>query len=272
MNQNLRMPVLMGVVNVTPDSFSDGGQFLDRESAIQHGLFLAESGAEWVDVGGESTRPGADPVSVDEEIARVIPVIGALASRGIRCSIDTQKAEVARVSVAEGATLINDISGFRDPKMFNVALEAKVRVCIMHMQGTPETMQKQPHYVDVVGEIQDYLFHQAETFVERGFERANVWIDPGIGFGKSVDHNLSLLRNLKAFTETGHQVLIGVSRKSFIGKILGSDAAPVPVSERGAGTLAAELLAALTGVSVIRTHDVKALQDALKMALAIGPS
>lgn len=247
-------PLLMGILNVTPDSFSDGGKFLDRGAAIERGVELVEDGADWIDVGGESTRPGADPVDAEEEMRRVLPVIEVLARQGIRVSIDTSKAIVARAAIQSGATMVNDVTSLSDPDMAETIRTKCVRACLMHMQGTPRTMQENPTYVDVVREVRSALVASAEAL---GIDPGKTYIDPGIGFGKTVEHNLQLLRHLDQFVATGYPVLIGLSRKSFIGRILGDGPQAAPTEERLEGTLILQGLAQIAGASMIRTHDVR---------------
>jgi len=261
---------LMGIVNVTPDSFSDGGRFFDPGRAVAHGIELAAEGADIIDVGGESTRPGARAVSNREEMERVLPVIQGL-RRGlsIPISIDTYKAEVARAALAEGADVVNDISALRfDPEMISLVAAEKAPVVLMHMQGTPRTMQQNPVYRDVVAEVRDFLAGRAAAAVAAGVDRRRIVIDPGIGFGKTLAHNLALLRGLAELVSLGYPVLVGPSRKTFIGKLL--DAAP---EERLEGSLAAAVAAALAGASILRVHDVKEASHAIKIADAIrfGP-
>jgi dihydropteroate synthase len=263
-------PALMGILNVTPDSFTDGGLYFDTRAAIERGIGLWEEGADIVDVGGESTRPGAQEVSSDEELRRVIPVIGALREHGIPVSIDTYKPEVARRAVAEGACVVNDVTGLRDPEMIEALLESEVGVCIMHMQGTPRTMQERPRYKNVVVDVREYLIHAAMLAEDKGVRRERIWIDPGIGFGKTVAHNLALLRHLDELVRTGYPVLLGVSRKSFIGKVLGSEDAPLPAEERLIGTIALHAAAQLRGVRVLRAHDVAEARMAMDILAAIS--
>ena len=262
----LRRTALMGIVNVTPDSFSDGGRYFEPAQAISHGLKLVEEGADIIDVGGESTRPGARPVSGREEMERVIPVI-----RGLRrelsapISVDTYKADVARAALDEGADMVNDISALRfDPAMAPLVAAEKVPVVLMHMQGAPRTMQQRPHYRDVVEEVKEFLRDQIRYAVQSGVDLERIIIDPGIGFGKELEHNLALLRALPALADLGRPVLVGPSRKTFIGKIL--DAGP---EERLEGSLAAAVAAVLGGASVIRTHDVKEARRAIRVADAM---
>ena len=246
---------IMGVLNVTPDSFSDGGLHYDAQKAIEAGLRMHEEGADWVDVGGESTRPGAALVDEAEEKRRVLDVVEQLAQRGVSVSIDTRKPAVAREAVARGARFINDVTGFSNPEMVEIAIEAKCEVCVMHMQGTPDTMQQNPHYDDVVGEVGAFLVARAKALSAAGLK---VWIDPGIGFGKTLSHNISLIRHLDRLVATGYPVLLGVSRKALIGKILGTVENPAPVEDRIEGSLAMEAFAQLHGVAMVRVHDVRA--------------
>ena len=257
-------PMLMGVLNVTPDSFSDGGQWHDRQRAIEHGLAMAEQGAELIDVGGESTRPGADPVPLAEELDRVLPVIESLASRGIWVSIDTLKPEVMRQAVAAGAVMLNDVTAFADPQSLDVAAASGCAVCAMHMQGEPRTMQRAPQYADVVGEVSAYLAARAAVLVQAGVASDAIVLDPGFGFGKSLAHNLALLRGLPAVRELGHVVLAGLSRKSMLGRLTGRE-----VTERLPASVAAALMALDGGARVLRVHDVPAHVDALTIWRAV---
>lgn len=258
--------LVMGILNVTPDSFSDGGQFLDANAAVEHGVKMAEQGAAIIDVGGESTRPGSKPVPPAEQIRRTVPVIGALAERvDVPISIDTTDAEVARTALLAGASIINDITALADPKMIDVAVQQQVPVILMHMQGTPATMQAEPHYDDVVAEVRDFLLARAEKAVRIGIPRERVIIDPGIGFGKTLEHNLLLLRNLDKFVATGYRVLIGPSRKGFVGKITGKD----KPATRVFGTAAAVAHCVAAGASIVRVHDVPEMVDVAKVATAI---
>lgn len=262
----LRRTALMGIVNVTPDSFSDGGRYFEPAQAISHGVKLVEEGADIIDVGGESTRPGARPVSGRQEIERVIPVI-----RGLRrelsapISVDTYKADVARAALDAGADMVNDISALRfDRAMAPLIAAEKVPVVLMHMLGTPRTMQQRPHYRDVVEEVKEFLRDRIRFAVQAGVDLERIIIDPGIGFGKELEHNLALLRALPALADLGRPVLVGPSRKTFIGKIL--DVGP---EERLEGSLAAAVAAVLGGASVIRTHDVKEARRAIRVADAM---
>lgn len=251
-------PLVMGVLNVTPDSFSDGGRFLDPEVAVAHGLAMARAGAGVVDVGGESTRPGAAAVDEAEERRRVVPVVEALAAH-VRVSVDTSKASVAEAAVAAGATLVNDVTA----SLHQVAAAAGVGWVAMHMRGTPRTMQDRPQYGDVVAEVRAFLVERAEVAVEAGV--GEVWIDPGIGFGKTVEHNLSLLRRLSSLVATGHPVVVGTSRKSFLGSLAGG----APVTDRLEGSLATAVYAAAHGVRMVRAHDVAPTVQALRLATGL---
>lgn len=256
----------MGILNVTPDSFSDGGRFQSPEEAVHAGVIMVNEGADLIDVGGESTRPGATPVDESEEIERVVPVINGLVAKGISVSIDTMKPAVARAALDAGAFLVNDVSGLRSPEMLVLVQERKPYVCIMHMQGNPATMQKHPTYGDVVAEVHDYLLEQASQI---DLPTKQIWLDPGIGFGKNLDHNLALINGLSELGAAGYPVLIGVSRKGFLGKIANPNGDPLPVEERLEATLAAQVWAQLQGVSVIRTHDVRAARRAIEATAAI---
>lgn len=261
---------MMGVVNVTPDSFSDGGLYLDAEAAIAHGHELARDGAEILDVGGESTRPGAAEVSVDEEVARTRPVIEGLAGIGVEISIDTSKLAVAEAALDAGASIVNDVTALRgDPEIGVLCGERRVGLVLMHMQGTPRTMQASPAYDDVVDDVKAFLAERTEAAVAAGVEEELIWLDPGIGFGKTLEHNMELLRRLPELAELGRPLLVGTSRKSFIGKIDGSEA-----GDRLGGTIASSVLAAAAGAEILRVHDVAEAAQALKVAGAIlgGPS
>jgi dihydropteroate synthase len=258
--------LLMGIINVTPDSFYDGGKRFDASKAIADGLALIEAGADIVDVGGESTRPGAPPVSAEAELRRVLPVVQGLRRMAkVPISIDTYKAPVARAALAEGADIVNDISALRfDLGMGAVAATEKVPVVLMHMQGAPQTMQAEPRYRDVLREVQDFLAARAAFALSVGVERDHIILDPGIGFGKTLDHNLSLLRGLPSLASLGYPLLVGASRKAFIGKIL-----DVKPDERLEGSLAAAVAAVFGGAHIIRAHDVKETWRALRVADAI---
>ena len=252
-------PLVMGVLNVTPDSFSDGGLWFDHDAAVSHGLALFAEGADVVDVGGESTRPGAAPVEEAEEIRRVVPVVAALAPHG-RVSVDTRKAAVARAAVEAGATLVNDVSA----SLWRVAAEAGVGFVAMHMRGTPETMQADPRYGDVVREVRDFLVDRAGRARAAGV--GEVWIDPGIGFGKTIEHNLLLLRHLGVLVATAFPVLVGTSRKGFLRRILGEDR-PTHVLE---GSLASAVFAMASGAAMVRVHDVAATVAAARVVAGAG--
>lgn len=257
--------LIMGVVNVTPDSFSDGGLFLGAESAIEHGLLLYGDGADLVDVGGESTRPGAEPVSTAEEIRRVVPVIAGLAKAGVPVSVDTSKPAVAAAALEEGALVVNDITALGDPAMAPLVAAAGCGVVLMHMQGTPRNMQEHPTYVDVAAEVADFLENRAKLAEAAGVERRYICIDPGIGFGKAQHHNLELLAHLDLLVATGYPVLVGTSRKSFLGRILDE---PDP-SERDVATAATVAIAVTRGAAVVRVHNVDMARQAVLIADAI---
>jgi dihydropteroate synthase len=257
----------MGVLNVTPDSFSDGGRYFDLGAAIERGIEMMDEGVDLIDVGGESTRPGSQPVPLEEERRRVIPTIEALLARGAAISIDTSKAALAAEAVSAGVAVVNDVTALSDPAMVEVCARANCSLCLMHMQGTPRTMQDRPCYEDVVADVRTYLLARAAVAMAAGLSKQDVWIDPGIGFGKIVEHNLELIAKLGEFVQTGHPVLIGISRKSFIGKLLGDPA--LPPEEREEGSLAAAVLAQAAGARAIRVHNVKAAARAVKVAAAI---
>ena len=258
--------LLMGIINVTPDSFYDGGKRLNSDRAVADSMVLSEAGADIIDIGGESTRPEARPVSVEEELERVLPVIkGVRRATKVPISIDTYKAEVAQAALIEGADIVNDISALRfDPQMAAVVAREKVPIVLMHMQGTPKTMQVEPCYHDVLQEVQNFLTGQVRFAIEAGVERENIIIDPGIGFGKTLDHNLTLLRNLPVLASIGQPLLVGASRKAFIGKILGAEP-----DERLEGSLAAAIVAAWGGAQIIRVHDVRETRKAIRVVDAI---
>jgi dihydropteroate synthase len=257
---------LMGILNVTPDSFSDGGHFLSREAAIARASRMAEEGADIIDIGGESTRPGAQAVGVQEELDRVIPVIEAVhAATGLPVSVDTSKPEVMRAAAAAGARLINDVRALREPGALEIAASLKVPVCLMHMQGEPRTMQQNPVYGDVVAEVADFLAVRVAACVDAGLTREQLLIDPGFGFGKTVEHNLALLRRLGELRRLGLPILAGLSRKSLIGAVLG-----LPVDERLHASVALALIAVQNGASILRVHDVRATRDAVRMWEAVS--
>lgn len=259
------MTQLMGVVNVTPDSFSDGGLYLDPGAAIAHGRELAQAGAEILDVGGESTRPGAEPVGVEEELRRVVPVIEGLKDLDYRISVDTSKAAVAAAALDAGGEIVNDVTALRgDPEMASLCAERGATVVLMHMLGEPRTMQEDPRYRDVVAEVKAFLAERLEAAVAAGIEEDRVWLDPGIGFGKTAAHNMELLRRLGELRELGRPLVVGTSRKSFIGRVDGS-----PADRRLGGTIASSVLAAAEGADVLRVHDVAEMRQALAVAAAI---
>lgn len=256
----------MGILNITPDSFSDGGLFLNADDAVRRAQAMAEEGADIIDIGGESSRPGADPVPMQEEIRRVIPVIERVAKHlSIPISVDTHKAEVARRALSAGARIINDISALRfDPEMAPLVAREGVPVVLMHMQGTPSDMQLHPVYADVIREIMDFFEARLRWAEQSGLSRDQIVLDPGIGFGKTVDHNLTLLSRLSEFRRIGCPLLIGPSRKSFIGQVLG-----LPVEERIEGTAAAVVVGVLNGASIVRVHDVKVMNRVVRMVEAL---
>jgi dihydropteroate synthase len=256
---------IMGVVNVTPDSFSDGGRYLDAEAAIAHGHALLDEGADLLDIGGESTRPGAAAVDAEEERSRVVPVIEALAGAGATVSVDTSKAAVAAAALEAGAGIVNDVTALGDPEMAPLCAERGAGLVLMHMQGTPRTMQEDPTYDDVVDDVRAYLASRVETAVGAGVAEERIWVDPGIGFGKTVEHNLELLRRLGELRELGRPILLGTSRKSFIGKLTGS-----PVELRLGGSLATALLGVQAGADAVRVHEVAATRDALVLLAAVA--
>jgi dihydropteroate synthase len=262
-----RRPLVMGIVNVTPDSFSDGGQYFDEAAAVAHGLQLAADGADLLDVGGESTRPYSEPVPDDEELRRVLPVIEKLAGQvRIPISIDTRKAAVARAAINAGVEIINDVTGFKgDPSMVELAVQSGVGVCVMHMQGTPQTMQDNPTYIDVVGEVRDYLGKRRNALVAAGVPRERICLDPGIGFGKTHEHNITLMRHCHEFHALGCPLLIGHSRKGFLGKLIGDKEA-----DRTSATVGAALALAVQGVQIVRVHDVRLVTEALAAFEASG--
>ncbi len=261
-------PLVMGIVNATPDSFSDGGQFLDPNAAIAHGLELISQGADLLDIGGESTRPGSQSVPLDEELRRVVPVVRGLAAQSmVPISIDTSKAEVARQSLADGALIVNDVTALRgDPHMADVARQTRAGVILMHMQGSPATMQQNPHYEDVIAEVYEFFEQRMRELTDLGLSAEQLVFDPGIGFGKTKEHNLRLLAKLDQFQRLGRPVCLGVSRKGFIGGIAGK-----PPAERVAGSLAAACHALTrNAVQVLRVHDIGPTADAVKVIQAIN--
>jgi dihydropteroate synthase len=257
-------PKLMGVINVTPDSFSDGGQYLDPAAAVRHGEELVRDGAVILDIGGESTRPGAEEVDEAEELRRVEPVVQALAGDAT-VSIDTSKLAVAEAALDAGASIVNDVTAFRhEPALAGLCAERGVEVVLMHMPGNPRTMQDDPRYDDVVDEVKAFLAERVEFAIEAGIDEERIWIDPGIGFGKTLEHNLELLRRLGELRELGRPLVLGTSRKSFIGKVDGSD-----VEDRIGGSIATSVLAAAEGADVLRVHDVAEMAQALAVTNAV---
>jgi dihydropteroate synthase len=253
---------VMGVLNVTPDSFSDGGLFMDRDAAVSRGRELAAAGADIVDVGGESTRPGAEAVPDEVELERTVPVVGELASAGIEVSIDTSKVGVAEAALDAGASMVNDVTALRgEPELAALCAARGCQLVLMHMQGTPRTMQENPTYDDVVDDVKAFLAERIETAVSAGIAEERIWIDPGIGFGKTVEHNLELLRRLGELRELGRPILVGTSRKSFIGRITGRE-----VGDRLGGTIASNVLALVAGADMLRVHDVAEVAQALTVA------
>lgn len=257
---------LMGIINVTPDSFSDGGLYFNKEKAVDRGLELAEEGADIIDIGGESTRPGSDFISTEEELMRTVPVISALRKKtDVLISVDTTKSEVAEAALDEGADIINDISSFRfDPKMLSLAAQKDIPVILMHMKGTPKNMQLNPFYEDLLAEIRGFLEERIATAQAYGIKKEKIIIDPGIGFGKSFKDNLTLIKSLKFLEPIDRPILIGISRKSFIGKILS-----LPPQERTEGTIASAVLSIINGAHILRVHDVEAVKRAVLVTEAI---
>lgn len=261
----LDRPLIMGVINVTPDSFSDGGRFFSATAALAHARQLIAEGADLLDVGGESTRPGAAPVTLNEERRRVLPVLEALADAGVPLSVDTQKPELMREAVAAGAAMVNDVNGFQAPGALEAVAGSTCALCIMHKQGDPQTMQQAPQYADVVIEVRDYLQQRIAVAGQAGITRDRIIVDPGFGFGKTLEHNLELLRRLDAIAALQVPVLAGLSRKSMIGKLTGKDA-----GDRLAGSIAAALLAVHRGAAILRVHDVAATRDAFVVWNAVN--
>ena len=261
-----KRPVIMGILNVTPDSFSDGGQFTVLDRAVEHALLMQLQGADIIDIGGESTRPGAEPVVLADEIERVIPVIEAIRRQSqIPISIDTSKPEVMRAAVAAGASLVNDVYALRAPGAVEVCAELAVPVCLMHMQGEPRSMQHKPQYQNVVSEVSQFLLQRAQVCIDRGIAKHAIVLDPGFGFGKTTVHNLQMLAHIKTFSGLDFPVLIGLSRKSMFGEILNR-----PVAERVIGSVAAVVLAWQQGGRFFRVHDVAQTVDVLRVCEAVG--
>ncbi len=262
----LDRPMVMGVLNVTPDSFSDGGRYLDSGAAVKHALEMVEEGADLIDIGAESSRPGAEPVSEAEELHRLIPVVQEVCRHvSVPVSVDTTKAAVARAAIEAGAAVVNDISaGQADPAMTGVVAETGAGLVLMHRQGTPQTMQRAPQYGSVVDDVRDFLRGRMQAAEQAGIAAEQILLDPGIGFGKNLEHNLTLLAGLDAFQSLGRPILVGVSRKAFIGEVLGRR-----TDDRLMGTAAAVAAALLRGARMVRVHDVKAMQDVVRMIHAI---
>jgi dihydropteroate synthase len=261
---DLTRPLVMGIVNVTPDSFSDGGRHLHRDSALAHAHRLIEEGADILDIGGESTRPGAEPVDVRQELDRVLPVLEGLRDVPLPLSVDTRKPEVMRAALAAGADMINDVNALHEPDALAAVASSNAAVCLMHMQGNPETMQFEPNYQDVMSEVMTFLRTRTAMAQAAGIARERIVVDPGFGFGKTLEHNIVLLRKLNAFAVLGVPVMAGLSRKSMLGAITGQ-----PVEQRLAASVTAALLAVQHGASILRVHDVRATVDALKVYRAV---
>ena len=262
---DLTRPNVMGIVNVTPDSFSDGGKYASIDLAVEHALQLIAEGADILDIGGESTRPGAEPVSLQEELRRVIPVIEALSQvTAVPLSIDTYKPEVMRAAIAAGADIVNDICALREPGALEIVADSNAGVCLMHMQGVPQTMQLNPVYEDVVAEVRQFLADWAEACLAKGIARERILLDPGFGFGKTTVHNVTLLQHLDSLNALGYPLLVGLSRKSVLGRIAGGD----ELQRLHAG-LAASVISVMKGAKIVRVHDVKATVDALKVVAAV---
>ncbi len=261
---DLSAPRVMGIVNVTPDSFSDGGKFNRSDKAIAHAMQLVEEGADILDIGGESTRPGATPVPLEEELKRVLPVIKALAQAGVPLSIDTYKPEVMRAAIDSGVDMVNDVRALQAPNAMEIVAKSHVGVCLMHMQGLPQNMQVDPQYADVVLEVMEFLAARLQTAEAAGISRNRLLLDPGFGFGKRTAHNLTLLNHLSSLQSLGIPLLVGLSRKSVLGQVAGLD-----VDERLHASIAASVLSAIKGANIVRVHDVKPTVDALKVVAAV---
>jgi len=263
----LNRPLIMGVVNVTPDSFSDGGRFVEVDAATAHAHELAQQGADLLDIGGESTRPGARPVPAAEELERVLPVLNALRGLDLPLSVDTRKPEVMRAALAAGASMINDIDALQSQGALEAVAASDCAVCLMHKQGDPQSMQQDPRYADVVREVREFLTCRVAACEARGISHSRIVIDPGFGFGKCSEHNLTLLRNLPALASLGVPLLVGLSRKSTLGRITGQ-----PVEGRAAASVTAAVLAVQRGAAILRVHDVAATRDALRVLAAVDGS
>lgn len=268
---DLSTPRVMGIVNVTPDSFSDGGKFTATNLAIEHALKLAEEGADILDIGGESTRPNATPVSLQEELDRVIPVIEALVKQlkqdkqvNIPISIDTYKPQVMQAAIAAGASMVNDVRALQEDGALETVAKTNVGICLMHMQGTPQTMQQNPHYADVVNDVKAFLAARLQASIHAGVATSRILLDPGFGFGKTREHNILLLQNLQSFATLGQPLLVGLSRKSVLGQVTGND-----INARLYASIAASVLSAMKGAKMLRVHDVRATVEALKFVQAV---
>ena len=261
---DLSTPRIMGIVNVTPDSFSDGGKFNTTDKAVAHGMELVEQGADILDIGGESTRPGATPVPLAEELNRVIPVIKALAQAGVPLSIDTYKPEVMRAAIDAGADIVNDVCALQENGALEIVAASQVGVCLMHMQGRPQTMQVDPQYQEVVKEVADFLAARLKAAEQAGIARERIVLDPGFGFGKRTEHNLTLLNHLSSLQSSGLPLLIGLSRKSVLGQVVG-----LSIDERIHASIAASVVSVMKGANIVRVHDVKLTVDALKIVSAV---
>ncbi|CEN56319.1 dihydropteroate synthase [Candidatus Methylopumilus turicensis] len=261
---DLSTPRIMGIVNVTPDSFSDGGQFNTTDKAVAHAMQLVEQGADILDIGGESTRPGATPVPLEEELKRVIPVINALAKAGVPLSIDTYKPEVMRAAIDAGVDIVNDVCALQETGALEIVAASQVGVCLMHMQGRPQTMQADPQYQDVVAEVSGFLAARLKAAEQAGIARERIVLDPGFGFGKRTEHNLTLLNHLSSLQSLGLPLLIGLSRKSVLGQVVG-----LSIDERIHASIAASVVSVMKGANIVRVHDVKPTVDALKIVSAV---
>ena len=256
---------VMGIVNVTPDSFSDGGKFSQRDQAIAHALKLAEEGADILDIGGESTRPNATPVSLQAELDRVIPVIEYLVNQvNIPISIDTYKPQVMQAAIAAGASMVNDVRALQEEGALEIVAKSNVGLCLMHMQGTPQTMQLNPHYDNVVNDVKNFLQARLQASIDAGVPDNRILLDPGFGFGKTREHNITMLQNLQSFADLGQPLLVGLSRKSVLGQVTGND-----VEARLYASIAASVISAMKGAKILRVHDVKATVEALKVVVAL---
>jgi len=258
---DLNRPLVMGILNITPDSFSDGGQYLDSDAALKHAEKMIEEGADIIDIGGESTRPGSDPVSSDEELKRILPIIKALKKNSnIVISVDTYKPKVMQQVIDMGVEMINDVFALQQPGAIDVIKKSNVGICLMHMQGTPKTMQLNPTYQDVVNEVKSFLEERTHSLIAEGIDSERIMLDPGFGFGKTFEHNITLLQNLESFQSLKFPLLVGLSRKSFIRKILSGDH-----DDHLSGSISAAILSILKGAKIVRVHDVKETQSAIKI-------